>query len=390
MTVRPLCSPSLRRKLAGGLALLFTLGLVTGAPVYGRARRIHRQALTSRLMLLKRRQQNTRAQLRETKGQQQDVVEELHGIQNALLETAARIDLTEDRLKRVQSELKQTQDRLAEAREQWREDRGRLSRRMVAARQSGGCGYLSVALGAKDFRDLLDREHFLSKVVESDVTLIRAVQRRMNEIKVEEANLARQQAVQRQLVADLAEQRESQRAEYAQQKAVYERLRQERAALEAALEQEEKDSDRVREMLEGLARTPEGHARAAVAWTGSFVRPVNGPMTSGFGRRYHPVLHVMKLHTGVDFGVPPGTPVHAAADGVVVHAGWLGAYGNAVIIDHGGGISTLYGHNSYVDVRVGQSVKAGDLISHSGSTGYSTGPHVHFEKRVNGNPVAPF
>jgi murein DD-endopeptidase MepM/ murein hydrolase activator NlpD len=156
------------------------------------------------------------------------------------------------------------------------------------------------------------------------------------------------------------------------------------------LAQSERDSDRVRTMLEAIALTPEGQARAATPWTGSFIRPVPGRITSGFGPRFHPVLHVRKLHTGVDFRAPAGTPVRAADGGVVVHAGWLEVYGYAVIIDHGGGVSTLYGHCSSLEVSSGQSVSAGQVIARSGSTGYSTGPHLHFEKRVNGSPVPPF
>src|SRR6185437_14973010 len=110
-------------------------------------------------------------------------------------------------------------------------------------------------------------------------------------------------------------------------------------------------------------------------WIGRFILPVNGPVTSPFGYRYHPILHVYKLHTGVDIGVPWGTPVHAAAAGVVVHASWLGGYGNGIIIDHGDGLATLYGHLSHIDVVVGQAIAQGQVIGEVGSTGLSTGPH---------------
>lgn len=106
--------------------------------------------------------------------------------------------------------------------------------------------------------------------------------------------------------------------------------------------------------------------------------------------RFHPILKKTKLHTGVDFACPSGTSVKAAASGTVIMAGWMGAYGNAVVIDHGGGVSTLYGHNSRVACRAGQEVKQGQVIAYSGSTGWSTGPHCHFEVRRNGVPVNPF
>lgn len=117
--------------------------------------------------------------------------------------------------------------------------------------------------------------------------------------------------------------------------------------------------------------------------------PVYGTITSPFGMRKSPFGYGSEFHPGIDISVPVGTPVKAAGKGVVTYAGWLTGYGNAVIIDHGYGIESVYGHNSEILVKVGQSVKRGDIIAKSGNTGRSTGPHVHFEVRVNGNPVDP-
>ncbi len=117
--------------------------------------------------------------------------------------------------------------------------------------------------------------------------------------------------------------------------------------------------------------------------------PASGGVTSPFGMRFHPVLHRTKLHTGTDFGAGHGAPIYASKSGVVIFAGWQTAYGNVVIIDHGGGFSTLYGHASSLHVSSGQSVRRGQHIAAVGSTGFSTGPHLHFEIRVNGSPVNP-
>ena len=114
-----------------------------------------------------------------------------------------------------------------------------------------------------------------------------------------------------------------------------------------------------------------------------FIWPVNGPVTSPFGVRWG------RMHTGIDIGVRYGTPIHAAASGNVIYAGWMDGYGNLVFIDHGSGLSTGYAHQSSIAVSNGQTVSQGELIGYVGCTGHCFGPHLHFEVRVNGNPVDP-
>ena len=118
--------------------------------------------------------------------------------------------------------------------------------------------------------------------------------------------------------------------------------------------------------------------------------PISGPITSPFGWRTHPIFGSQRFHSGLDIGGDYGMPIHAAKAGVVSHAGWIGGYGNTVMIDHGGGIVTLYGHNQSLNVSVGQQVSQGQVIAFCGSTGNSTGPHCHFEVRLNGEPVSPY
>jgi len=166
-------------------------------------------------------------------------------------------------------------------------------------------------------------------------------------------------------------------------------IEQNREELEAMLEQQERDSERVRAMLEALARTPGGKARAVRPWSGDYRLPVRGSISSRFGMRLHPILGTYRMHNGVDISAPYGSPIQASAAGVVVHSGWLGGYGKTVIIDHGGGISTLYGHCSKLLVSEGEHVKQGQTIALVGSTGFSTGPHLHFERRREGVPVNP-
>ncbi|MDY7101600.1 MAG: peptidoglycan DD-metalloendopeptidase family protein [Actinomycetota bacterium] len=159
------------------------------------------------------------------------------------------------------------------------------------------------------------------------------------------------------------------------------------AATLADLEETEDELDDLirREQLERLAPSVSVGSQSVQG----FVRPIAASPGSGFGMRRHPILGYTRLHAGTDFGASSGTPVWAAKEGRVIHAGWRGGYGNAVVIAHDGGITTLYAHLSRVDVSNGSWVGGGEVVGAVGSTGLSTGPHLHFEVRVGGSPQNP-
>ena len=118
-------------------------------------------------------------------------------------------------------------------------------------------------------------------------------------------------------------------------------------------------------------------------------RPVPGAIRSGYGQRVHPIYGTVRMHSGVDMAAGMGEPIHACRAGTVIQAGWNGGYGNTIVVDHGGGMATLYAHQSSLGASVGAQVGAGQVIGYIGSTGASTGPHLHFEVRLNGSPVDP-
>jgi murein DD-endopeptidase MepM/ murein hydrolase activator NlpD len=137
------------------------------------------------------------------------------------------------------------------------------------------------------------------------------------------------------------------------------------------------------------ASVSRGNPTPASNGNGRFIWPVNGAVTSGFGPRTHPIYGGSRMHAGVDITASSGTPIKAAGDGVVRMAGSNGGYGNWTLVDHGNGLATGYAHQSRIGVSVGQRVSTGEVIGYVGSTGASTGPHLHWEVRVNGNPVNP-
>jgi murein DD-endopeptidase MepM/ murein hydrolase activator NlpD len=183
-----------------------------------------------------------------------------------------------------------------------------------------------------------------------------------------------------QLVAQQQAARDAAASAEAQESAAVGTLRAQQDQLEANLQAE---SDRVAQ----LARDNGGGARMG---NGTFIWPVNANITSPFGYRTDPITGAQAFHSGIDLGASCGTPIKSAGTGVVISAGFnSGGYGNMTLINHGGGMSTLYGHQSSIIVSAGQNVTQGQVIGYVGSTGKSTGCHLHFEVRVNGNPVDP-
>jgi len=174
-------------------------------------------------------------------------------------------------------------------------------------------------------------------------------------------------------------------SEEGRQKALLKDVQSKVKDFEAQIASLKKESDAIAALLrarqKAQAKAPTGK--------GMLAAPVPGVVTSGFGPRKHPIFGTMRNHTGVDFSATSGTPVRASADGTVAVAGERGGYGVTVIVDHGNSLATLYGHLSRTAVAEGATVSRGQVIGYAGSTGYSTGPHLHFEVRVNGNPVDP-
>jgi murein DD-endopeptidase MepM/ murein hydrolase activator NlpD len=167
--------------------------------------------------------------------------------------------------------------------------------------------------------------------------------------------------------------------EAANEEATLAQIRSSRADAEKELQQ----------ISDAIAAQLNGNNGVSGAPGGCEFRPVPGPIVSGFGTRENPIGGGTGVHTGVDIAAPMGTPIRACKAGKVVIASWQGGYGNAVVLDHGGGMGTLYGHQSSMAVSVGQTVSSGQVIGYVGSTGNSTGPHLHFEVRLGGTPVNP-
>ena len=244
-------------------------------------------------------------------------------------------------------------------------------------------------------RDQTLRQVYLEHVGEKTTVRLDALRvARADALDAERALRARRAAVAR--AAAVAQRDETQvLAVRAQYTVLVDKARAEEAREQAVLtaaEARRAEFERAAAANAAASGTIEGILRARPsdrAGAPTFRFPADGPISSPFGERMHPIFHDMRMHTGIDIGAGYGSPVRAAAAGAVVVAGYVSGYGTAIVIDHGGGLATLYGHLSRLGVHVGSRVTAGQTIGAVGNTGNSTGPHLHFEVRVNGTPVDP-
>jgi len=417
------------------IAAALTLTLCVVAPATGQDAGLRKRVLDARIDNLEQKIERARDREGVLSSQIEVVTQKIAALEGEVGSAQARLDRLESELVLQQRRLDRLNElfhlqtsRLEFLQAQHAAATVRLNRRLVEIYTSDPTEPLSVVLEAASFGDMLDQLEFLSNIGRQDEKIVTEVRRaklhmhrlRENTKETREAQVETTRAVEARTAEQRAardrlawSQRELATARQAKQSTLHgvradrndaqahmDELEAESAALaariqaaqaaraaqaaQAAQTERSAHADRATSQAMPSPASSEPASPEPVSSGSGFIWPVHGVVTSVFGWRWG------RMHEGIDIAVASGTPVVSAAAGTVIIAGWSGGYGNLVVVDHGNGIATAYGHNTNVTVFVGQSVSQGQLIAYSGSTGHSTGPHVHFEVRVNGAATDPF
>ena len=293
----------------------------------------------------------------------------------------------------AQEELVSLESKLQKLTSDYKALQNATNKRIVQIFKTKRKSYVEFLLSSKNVNNFLDRLYFENIVMKQDRDNIRKMQRQTRKI----IEVKRQIEMQKRYLASSIksidrEQKNIQDAISQNEKMIY-KLKTDRATWEKAERDLARQSREIADMINKQTVKAEKNQQK-ISVSGGFIRPVGGPVTSPFGWRVHPIFKRKIFHSGVDIGMPMNASVKAANSGKVIFVGWYGGYGKVVIIDHGriNGVptTTLYAHLNSYRVSVGSTVVRGQVIANVGTTGYSTGPHLHFEVRQNGNPTNPF
>lgn len=334
---------------------------------------------------IEQQQQDLEAEQNRLQNLEREAAQQLDGLQDSITITNLKIEDTEFQINQAQERLKRLENELTLAQENYEKVRIAAVRRLQFMQRQKDAEGWAVLLKSENLNEFLERRYLLRKVYQADSNVMADVQAQADLIVKQQQGVEAQKNSIALLRQQLLARRDQFEAQAQQQNQLIGRLKDNRGALEAAQAQLVRDS----ESLGNLIRQRIAAATGIVLGTGQMSVPTAGRVTSRFGSRLHPVLGYRRFHAGIDFGASYGTGIVAADSGKVIFSGWYGGYGNSVIIDHGGGLTTLYAHASRLNVREGQTVSKGQSIAAVGSTGLSTGPHLHFEVRRNGSPIDP-
>lgn len=339
-----------------------------------------------------RKQQEILNQQSRAEGQLKNLTTKAQQMEKQIQQLTKQVSVAETDLEKKENAYGKAQQDVVviqgEVKEKEKELTGRqdaLRKRVRSIYEDGQVSYLEVIFQSTDISDFISRIEYLGCLVENDQNILADIRTQKQQLD----NKKEQLVAKMNEAAKLKEEAEAAKTFLASSKskkevALAENEKDQEEVL-IQIEKLEKDSKALESKIRELQKNNKGLNGSISVWP----TPSCKYITSAYGYRSHPLTHKRSLHTGVDIGASYGAKITATGSGIVIYSGWYGAYGNAVIIDHGNGLSSLYGHMSSRAVAVNKEVVPGQVVGYVGSTGWSTGPHLHFEVRKDGVPVNP-
>ncbi len=345
---------------------------------------------------LKKKQTDAQNALKNAKNNQEKIMAEIESLDSELTLAENQLNIVEGQLLESEEKLEESKEKLVEATTAKEEHIELFAKRIKFIHENGSMGYLEVLFESKNFNDFLARMQYVNDIMRYDEETVNRLRLYEQVIEVETEAIEKEKTSIEILVEDQKVKNAALETKKSEKSALYEKYQQDEKNYNSLLNSTEEASNQVQRLInQALAAQNNSGANATsykANYTGGlFQWPVPGRYTisSGYGNRKRPIGSGYEFHTGYDIPAPYGSDIVAAEAGTVITSSYINGYGYTVIINHGNGLTTLYGHNSSLVVKPGQTVTRGQVIAKAGSTGNSTGNHCHFEVRVNGKHVSP-
>ena len=346
--------------------------------------------------------ENTESKLKSNQEKQEELDVKIKNLNEKKEKVEEKINQANKKIETINNESEKLKEDIKKLEKDITSNEESLGGRLKVINSNYTLGYLKVILSSNSISDFLNNVYIVQEVVEQDKQMLKDLESDKSEIEEKKIILDKNKEEAKVIKDELVKDKKSLEEDKAELKKLKSQLVNEEEALEEKLQKiaaenaatssesnsNKSNSNKLDSNKSDSNKSDSGNSNAVIS-NGSWPVPGHSTISSPFGYRIHPVLGVSKLHTGIDIPAPTGTPAVAVASGTVIYSGVQGSYGNTVMIRHDNGLVSLYAHNSSLVVKVGDKVKKGQVVTKIGSTGRSTGPHLHFEIRVNGTPQNP-
>lgn len=365
------------------------LQFAPSAPASASHHHASRQEAEKHLAEVARKRKEARENAERVRKKERIAMAKLHKIKSQLKATTTELKANKNQLVKTETHLRSCETNLtktADAEQNLSEGAAMRLREMYEGQR---LGLLEAMFQVSSLQQLMDVLYYQERIAEQDRGLIDELRARERALAAQKNRLGSEKMKLGDIVSEFAKKALALNKEKSEQEQVADKLRTQRAFYEAAEQQLNRESSQLESQIMAMMRANKTTDKVVTRGSGTMSWPLRAAITSPFGYRRHPIFGVRKFHTGVDLAGPNHSPIKAADSGDVLYSGWYGGYGKVVIVGHGNGMATLYAHMSKAAVGVGHNVKKGDVVGYEGSTGFSTGPHLHFEVRVDGKPNNP-